>query len=95
MSFYIAEPLDNKNQIATSVYNDKKFCAMTVKNSNIIGTQLHPEKELKNWVGFLDNINLQHELIKEKFFYVWFNLKKSYFAQSKSVMSNQRLKVMN
>ena len=28
---YVAEPIDNKNQIATSIYNDKKFCAMTVK----------------------------------------------------------------
>ena len=53
---YIAEPLDNKNQIATSVYNDQKFCAMTVKNSNIIGTQFHPEKSSKIGLDFLDTL---------------------------------------
>ena len=42
-----------KNQIATSIYNDKKFCAMTVKNSNIIGTQFHPEKSSNVGLEFL------------------------------------------
>ncbi len=53
---YVAEPLDNKNQIATSVYNDNNFCAMTVKNSNIIGTQFHPEKSSKIGLDFLETL---------------------------------------
>ena len=50
---YVAEPINKKNQIATSIYNDKKFCAMTVKNSNIIGTQFHPEKSSNDGLEFL------------------------------------------
>ena len=53
---YVAEPADSKNQIATSIYNDKNFCAMTVKNSNIIGTQFHPEKSSKIGLDFLEII---------------------------------------
>lgn len=53
---YVAEPIDNKNQIATSLFNDKKFCAMTVKNSNIIGTQFHPEKSSDVGLDFLKTI---------------------------------------
>ena len=53
---YVAEPIDNKNKIATSIYNDKKFCAMTVKNSNIIGTQFHPEKSSSVGLDFLKTI---------------------------------------
>ncbi len=53
---YVAEPFDNKNQIATSNFNDKKFCAMTVKNSNIIGTQFHPEKSSNIGLDFMETI---------------------------------------
>ena len=53
---YVAEPIDGKNQIATSVYNDKNFCAMTIKNSNIIGTQFHPEKSSKIGLDFLETL---------------------------------------
>ena len=53
---YVAEPIDSKNQIATSVYNDKNFCAMTIKNSNIIGTQFHPEKSSKIGLVFLETL---------------------------------------
>ena len=51
---YIAEPIDKKNQIASSVYNGNNFCAMTIKNSNIIGTQFHPEKSAEIGLEFLD-----------------------------------------
>lgn len=51
---YVAEPINNKNQIATSNYNNKSFCAMTVKNSNIIGTQFHPEKSSNIGLEFLE-----------------------------------------
>ena len=53
---FIAEPKNNNNQIGTSCYNDKNFCAITVKNSNIIGTQFHPEKSAKIGLEFLETI---------------------------------------
>ncbi len=53
---FIAEPTNVKNQIATSLYNDRKFCAIIVKNSNIIGTQFHPEKSSKIGLEFLNTI---------------------------------------
>jgi len=51
---YIAEPIDKKNQIASSAYYGNSFCAMTIKNSNIIGTQFHPEKSSEIGLEFLD-----------------------------------------
>ena len=51
---YISEPIDIKNQIASSVYNGKNFCAITVKDSNIIGTQFHPEKSSEIGLEFLN-----------------------------------------
>ena len=51
---YIAEPIDKKNQIASSIYNGNSFCAMAIKNSNIIGTQFHPEKSAEIGLEFLD-----------------------------------------
>ena len=53
---YIAEPIDKINQIATAVYNNKNFCAVVVKNSNIIGTQFHPEKSSNIGLQFLEKI---------------------------------------
>lgn len=53
---FIAEPDQKENKIATSCYNDKNFCAMTVKNSNIIGTQFHPEKSSKIGLEFLETL---------------------------------------
>lgn len=51
---YIAEPDDKKNQIASSNYNGKTFCAMTCQNSNIVGTQFHPEKSSEIGLEFLE-----------------------------------------
>lgn len=51
---YVAEPTEKINQIATSAYKGKNFCAITVKNSNIIGTQFHPEKSSKIGLDFLE-----------------------------------------
>ena len=53
---FIAEPIEKNNQIATSCYNDKKFCAISIKNSNIIGTQFHPEKSSKIGLEFLETL---------------------------------------
>ena len=53
---FVAEPEENLNQIATSYYNGKKFCAITTKNSNIIGTQFHPEKSSNIGLDFFKSI---------------------------------------
>ena len=53
---YFAEPDEKINQIATSVYNNKKFCALAIKNSNIIGTQFHPEKSSNIGLEFLKKL---------------------------------------
>ena len=53
---FIAEPIEKNNQIATSYYNDKEFCAISIKNSNIIGTQFHPEKSSKIGLDFLETL---------------------------------------
>ena len=53
---FIAEPVNISNQIATSLYKNRKFCAIGIKNSNIIGTQFHPEKSSKIGLEFLSTI---------------------------------------
>jgi len=53
---YVAEPINKKNQIASSIYNGKNFCAMIVKNTNIIGTQFHPEKSSDVGLNFLETL---------------------------------------
>ena len=53
---FIAEPVNISNQIATSLYKNRKFCAISIKNSNIIGTQFHPEKSSKIGLEFLSTI---------------------------------------
>jgi len=53
---FIAEPMNISNQIATSLYKNRKFCAISIKNSNIIGTQFHPEKSSKIGLDFLSTI---------------------------------------
>ena len=56
MHSYVAKPIEKKNYIATSFYNNKEFCAMAVKDSNIIGTQFHPEKSSSVGLDFLKKI---------------------------------------
>ena len=51
---FIAKPNEMTNEIATSKFNEEKFCAITAQNSNIIGTQFHPEKSSKIGLEFLD-----------------------------------------
>lgn len=51
---YIAETKDDKNQIASSNYNGKDFCAMVSNNINVIGTQFHPEKSSRVGLEFLN-----------------------------------------
>jgi glutamine amidotransferase len=53
---FVAEPSDSNNQIATSKFYDKKFCAIVIKNSNIIGTQFHPEKSSEIGLEFLQTL---------------------------------------
>jgi glutamine amidotransferase len=51
---YVAEIQKKKNQIATSNYNDRNFCAMATNNINVMGTQFHPEKSSKIGLEFLN-----------------------------------------
>ncbi len=51
---FVAKPDEMSNEIATCEFNEEKFCAITAKNSNVIGTQFHPEKSSKIGLEFLD-----------------------------------------
>jgi glutamine amidotransferase len=51
---FVAKPDEIENEIATSKFNEETFCAMVTKNSNIIGTQFHPEKSSKIGLEFLN-----------------------------------------
>ena len=51
---YYADPENVKNQIGTSNYNNKEFCALSIKDKNVIGAQFHPEKSSKIGLEFLD-----------------------------------------
>ena len=53
---YHAKPDNLLNQIGTSDYFEEKFCAITIRNSNIIGTQFHPEKSSNVGLEFLNSI---------------------------------------
>ena len=53
---YYAKSDDLINQVGTSIYNDKSFCAIAVKNQNIIGTQFHPEKSSSIGLEFLKTL---------------------------------------
>tara|TARA_A100001388_G_C28750304_1_gene491799 strand:+ start:822 stop:1442 length:621 start_codon:yes stop_codon:yes gene_type:complete len=56
---YHANPRYKKNQLASAYFNEKKICAIAVKN-NVIGTQFHPEKSSKIGLDFLDCIINNH-----------------------------------
>ena len=53
---YYADPVDVKDQIGTSIYNNKEFCAIAIKDKNVIGAQFHPEKSSKIGLEFLDSV---------------------------------------
>ena len=53
---YIAQPNEKGSNIANSYYNEKNFCAIASNNSNIIGTQFHPEKSSKIGLEFLETL---------------------------------------
>ena len=53
---FIAKPDEVQNEIATSKFNEETFCAIIAQNSNIIGTQFHPEKSSNIGLDFLETL---------------------------------------
>jgi glutamine amidotransferase len=53
---YVGSPNNKKNVLATTEYNDKKFCSIVSNNNNVIGTQFHPEKSSSIGLEFLDSM---------------------------------------
>ena len=53
---YVGSPNNKKNVLATTEYNDKKFCSIVSNSNNVIGTQFHPEKSSSIGLEFLDSM---------------------------------------
>jgi len=53
---YIGNPSKKNNTLATTEYNGIKFCSIVSNNSNVIGTQFHPEKSSSIGLEFLDSM---------------------------------------
>jgi glutamine amidotransferase len=53
---YVGNPNQKSNILATTEYNEKKFCSIISNNINVIGTQFHPEKSSSIGLEFLDFI---------------------------------------
>jgi glutamine amidotransferase len=53
---YVGTPNKKKNILAVTEYNNKKFYSIISNNSNVIGTQFHPEKSSSIGLEFLDSM---------------------------------------
>lgn len=53
---YVGNPDNKKNILAITEYNGKNFCSIVSNNSNVIGTQFHPEKSSSVGLNFLDSM---------------------------------------
>ena len=51
---FVAEPLDSKNVLSTTLYSGSEFCS-TVKQGNVYGCQFHPEKSAGPGLKILEN----------------------------------------
>jgi glutamine amidotransferase len=53
---YIGSPRKKNNTLAITDYNGTSFCSIVSNNSNVIGTQFHPEKSSCAGLEFLDSM---------------------------------------
>jgi glutamine amidotransferase len=53
---YVGSPNNKKNILATTEYNDKKFCSIASNSNNVLATQFHPEKSSSIGLEFLDSM---------------------------------------